>query len=80
MKISDAAPIEVVDRIKIPTLFIHGDADKLVPFDMMGKLFDACTARKEKFIVAGAGHADAKPSNPTAYFDKVFAFLTEVTP
>ena len=75
VKISDAAPLAVIDKISVPVLFIHGDADKLVPFEMMGRLFDACTAPKEKFIVAGAGHADAKPSNPAAYFDKVFAFL-----
>ena len=75
VKISDAAPLEVVDKIKVPVLFIHGDADKLVPFDMMSELFDACAAPKEKFVVAGAGHADAKRTNPAAYFDKVFAFL-----
>jgi hypothetical protein len=75
VKISDAAPLEVVNKIKVPILFIHGDADKLIPIEMMGRLYDACAAPKEKFIVAGAGHADAKPTNPVAYFDKVFAFL-----
>lgn len=78
VKISDAAPLAVIDKISVPVLFIHGDADKLVPFEMMGRLYDACTAPKEKFVVAGAGHADAKPSNPAAYFDKVFAFLDGV--
>ena len=75
VKISDAAPLEVVNKIKVPVLFIHGDADKLVPFEMMNKLFDACAAPKDKFVVAGAGHADAKSTNPVVYFDKVFAFL-----
>ena len=79
VKISDAAPIKIVDRIKIPVLFIHGDADGLVPFEMMGRLFEACAAPKQQFVVAGAGHADAKRTNPNAYFDKVFAFLAEVT-
>ena len=75
VKISDAAPLEVVNKITVPVLFIHGDDDGLVPFEMMGRLFDACAAPKEKFVVAGAGHADAKRENPAAYFDKVFAFL-----
>ena len=75
VKISDAAPLAVVDKIKVPVLFIHGDADKLVPFEMMTRLYDACTAPKEKFVVAGAGHADAKSTNPAAYFEKVFAFI-----
>jgi len=76
VKISDAAPIEVVDKIKVPVLFIHGDDDGLVPFEMVDRLFDKATAPKEKFVVEGAGHADAKRKNPAAYFDKVFTFLT----
>ncbi len=75
VKISDAAPIDVVDKIKVPVLFIHGDEDGLVPFDMMEKLFNACTSTKDKFVVSGAGHADCKRTNPAAYFDKVFKFL-----
>ena len=75
VKIFDAAPLDVIDKVNVPVLFIHGDADKLIPLEMMEKLYDACAAPKEKFIVAGAGHADAKPTNPAAYFDKVFAFL-----
>ena len=78
VKISDAAPIDSVDKIKVPVLFIHGDADGLVPFDMMTKLYDKAVAPKEKFVVTGAGHADAKGKDPTAYFDKIFTFL-EVT-
>ena len=75
IKISDAAPIEVVDKIKVPILFIHGDADGLVPFDMMNRLFDKAVAPKEKFVVTGAGHADSKRKNSAAYFDKIFTFL-----
>lgn len=75
VKISDAAPLSVVSKLEVPVLFIHGDADGLVPFDMMTRLYDACPAPKEKFIVEGAGHADAKSTNPAAYFEKVFSFL-----
>ncbi len=75
VKISDAAPLEVVNNIKVPVLFIHGDADKLVPVEMLEKLYEKTTAPKEKFIVAGAGHADSKRNDPVAYFDKVFTFL-----
>ena len=77
IKISDAAPIDVIDKIKVPILFIHGDADKLIPIEMMERLFDKAVVLKEKFIVAGAGHADAKPKNPAAYFNRVFKFLED---
>lgn len=76
IKISDAAPIDVVNKISVPILFIHGDEDNLVPFEMMNQLFDAATTQnKEKFVVNGAGHADSKRKDPKVYFDKVFTFL-----
>lgn len=76
--ISEAAPIESVEKISVPILFIHGDADGLVPYEMMNRLFDAATSPvKEKLTVNGAGHADAKPSNPEKYFERVFEFLAK---
>lgn len=75
-RISDAAPINFVSQSKVPMLFIHGDADGLVPYEMMDRLFDASNAPdKEKFTVEGAGHADAKNKDPQAYFARVFKFL-----
>ena len=77
-KISDAAPIVSVTQSKVPMLFIHGDADKLVPFEMMQKLFDTSNAPyKEKFVVEGAGHADSKNKDPQLYFERVFSFLNK---
>ena len=75
IKISDAAPIDTVDKIKVPILFIHGHEDGLVPLEMMTRLYNKATAPKENFIVTGAGHADAKRKNPADYFYKVFTFL-----
>ena len=69
-----------VEKISVPILFIHGDADGLVPYEMMNRLFDATNSPvKEKFTVEGAGHADAKSTNPTEYFNHVFKFLTTST-
>ena len=74
--ISDAAPILSVPNTKVPTLFIHGDADKLVPFEMLDKLYNASNAPvKEKFVVEGAGHADSKIKDPPKYFERVFNFI-----
>ena len=75
IKISDAAPIDNIDKISVPILFIHGDDDNLVPFEMMSRLYDKTTAKKEKFVVKDAGHADSKTMSPQIYFNKVFTFL-----
>ena len=78
--ISDAAPINSVPKISVPILFIHGNEDKLVPYEMVDKLFDATnSAVKEKFVVEGAGHADAKRTNPENYFEHVFNFFSLTT-
>ena len=76
VSLSYPTPLDCVAESSIPILFIHGDADKLVPFEMMQTLYEASAASvKERFIVHGAGHASAKNANPKAYFRKVFAFL-----
>ena len=74
--LSAATPVEAVKSTKVPMLFIHGDVDELVPFAMMGELYDASAAPvKEQYVVRGAGHADAKRAAPAEYFAHVFAFL-----
>lgn len=78
--ISKASPIRSVIMIKVPILFIHGTEDKLVPFEMMDKLYRFCGAPvKEKFVVEGAGHADSKVKNPQKYFEQVFNFIDRYT-
>lgn len=78
--VSDAAPISAVANSKLPTLFIHGDDDELVPFEMLDKLYNNSAAQiKEKFIVEGAGHADSKIIDPPKYFRRVFNFIDEFT-
>lgn len=75
--ISESAPIKSVEKISVPILFIHGDADKLVPYEMVNELFAATNSSvKEKFSVEGAGHADAKSKDPATYFNRVFHFIS----
>lgn len=79
-KISDATPLESVKNTKVPTLFIHGDSDKLIPHEMMQRLFAASNAPvKEFWTVEGAGHAEAKIKNPHKYFERIFKFIDTYT-
>ena len=74
----DAAPINSIDTVKKPTLFISGDDDGVAPVSMLHELYDASGAEvKEKFIVEGAGHARAGLDNPVGYSNTVFRFLSE---
>ncbi len=69
------APIDAVAKSKTPTLFIHGEKDTFVPYWMMKKLFDACTAEKEKLSVPDAQHANSHEVHPEIYFPAVDKFL-----
>lgn len=77
--LSDATPINAVPQTKIPTLFIHGDADKLVPIEMEHELYTASKAPiKEEIIVSGAAHAAAVWADTDKYFDDIMNFLGRI--
>ena len=69
------SPLLAVSRSVTPTLFIHGELDTFVPYWMMGKLFDACTAEKEKLSVPDATHANSVDIHPEIYFHAVSKFV-----
>ena len=72
--LSDASPVERMPEL--PTLFIHGDADKLAPPEMMDTLYAASGAKvKARLSLPGVGHADAKKDAPEVYYSTIFAFL-----
>lgn len=73
----EASSVAQLKKNKTPILFIHGDADKFVPFEMLAEVYDATDAPKEKFVVKGAEHAQAYNVDPEAYKDKVNSFLTK---
>lgn len=73
--IKDASAIEQIKKSKTPMLFIHGDEDKFVPYEMMQKLYDAATCEKAMVTIKGAGHAEAGITDPELYWNTVRTFL-----
>lgn len=69
------SPIKAVARSKTPTLFIHGEEDTFVPYSMMDKLYNACTAEKEKLSVPGTAHADSCWTQPELYYSAIDKFV-----
>ena len=73
-----AAPVTAVRRSRLPILFIHGSADRLVPFASMRELYDASPApAKEKLVVEKIGHGALYQAKN--YFPTVFAFTDKWT-
>lgn len=75
--LEETSPVEAVARSKTPTVFIHGDKDDFVPFDMSVECFNACKAKKKIVTIEGAGHGLAFPVNREKYVESLRDFEDE---
>lgn len=73
--IEEGSAVEQVKKSKTPTLFIHGDQDRFVPYEMLDVLYDAANCEKQKLVVEEAAHAEAVGINPELYWETVDAFV-----
>ena len=71
----ETSPLKAAAKSGIPTLFIHGREDRMIPVEMCEDLYDAAACPKEMLIIDGAGHAQAGEKDPVRYFDAVDRFL-----
>jgi fermentation-respiration switch protein FrsA (DUF1100 family) len=71
----EASALEQVKKSSVPTLFIHGEADTFVPFEMCGRLYEACAAEKELYTVPGAEHGAAYSVDTQNYERRLALFL-----
>ena len=77
--IDEFAPVEQVAKSKLPTIFVHGDTDDLVPLEMSRENYEACAAeRKKLLVVEGAGHGLAYIYAGKGYIDELHAFFDPV--
>ena len=65
----------LIDCAHVPMLFIHGDADELIPCSMMQECFDAKAGEKERWLVPGARHADCFHADTEGYRTHLREFL-----
>lgn len=77
--LSDVQPIEQVKKSHTPILFIHGDQDDFVPFDMLDELYNAASCPKEKLVIHGAGHGDCDWVDGDLYYGTIDRFIKKYT-
>lgn len=71
----EASSINQLKKSTIPILFIHGDADKFVPFEMLEEVYEVASQPKEKLIIKDAGHVKSAKVNPKLYWKTVEDFI-----
>lgn len=70
--LEETSPMEAVKKCKLPIVFVHGDTDEFVPYDMSVRLYEACTSDKKTLItVKGAGHGLAYPVDRDGYVEEL---------
>ena len=58
----------LANNITVPALFVHGSADRVVPFEQGQKLFDACGSKHKTLLaVENADHTFACAVDPDKY-------------
>ena len=72
--IDKCKPAEHAKHSKIPILFLHGDKDGLVPFEMSVANFNACASQKRLEIFEGADHGACYLLDPERYLKVLTEF------
>lgn len=60
---------------RCPVLVIHGDRDRVIPFQNGRALFDALPEPKQFMTVPGGDHNDTRPADATSYWTAIDAFV-----
>ncbi|WP_260472004.1 alpha/beta hydrolase [Bacillus salinus] len=70
-----ASAVEQVAKSNTPILFIHGDQDTFVPYEMIDDVYEAAKVEKEKLVIPGAGHGEAEKIDPDLYWRTIWGFV-----
>ena len=72
-----ASSVDQLKKSNTPTIFLHGDKDTFVPYEMLDKVYDACAAEKEKVTIPNSPHARNSCSNPELYWGSICNFINK---
>lgn len=73
--LKEVEPILQIQKSQIPILFIHGEQDDFVPFDMMNQLYEVASCPKEKLIIKEANHANSCSVDSQLYYRTIHEFI-----
>ena len=68
---------EAMKTCSVPVIFVHGDADDFVPYQMSKDMYEICTSKKKLITVEGVGHGLAYPADKEGYIEAVRSFKDE---
>ncbi len=72
---SEVSPIDYVQNIQNPVLFIHSEPDLYIPVEMTKALYEKKEGPKRLYLAKRGGHAQSYNENPEEYEAQIKAFL-----
>ena len=73
----EASAVEQLKKAEVPMLFIHGEEDTFVPYEMLDQAYEACASPiKEKLTIPGAAHGVAAAVDPATYWTAIEQFVS----
>lgn len=70
--------IDVVKRLQVPLLVLHGTDDEVIPCWMAHELFDGCSSQKRLYCVEGGLHKDLYLRDPDALIWAISQFIADL--
>ncbi len=67
--------LKKIRNVSMPKLIIHGDLDRIIPFSMGKRLFEAAPEPKAFYAIEGAGHNDTWIIGGNRYFEILKGFV-----
>lgn len=74
-KARDVSPLEAVNTLTIPVLFIHGENDSLIKCEYSKTLYEAANEPKQLLIVRNGDHNDLLEVGGANYRETILSFL-----
>lgn len=76
--LEEISPEEAMKKCTLPVIFLHGDGDAFVPFEMSVESYNACASEHKRLVnIEGAGHGLAFPAAQERYVKEVGDFFDE---
>jgi len=73
--LEETSPIKAMEKVTVPVIFYHGEADDFVPCQMSIANYEACASRKKLVLIPGAGHGLCYPVDPERYLSELKDFF-----
>lgn len=70
----EVSPESSVKNAKAPIIFIHGDKDDFVPYQMSIDMYNLCPTKKYLCLIKGAEHGLAYPEDNEGYINAIKEF------